>query len=454
MAVQAAAGAASRSVLGLRRLGARHVDAARLFVPTAADVLTLRRVAAGWGVPSFRSYALLLRALTHPAVAHWAAARLRVPPTGLSPASLEFLGDRVVGAAVAARAPVGNLLGNKGFALAAARAGLGPLLRAPARYADAPATLSNAYEAVAAAVYVDGGLAAAAAFVDATLLPLADEVAAANADIHVLRRAAAAAAEAKYGAGATVTFDVPDAPAATANGGFRALAVLHRPAPNTAPVPLADVAAPSRLGAATAVATAAAAAIAHLPPPAAPARPLPPPRPPAAHGRRYLAQLRALAGAPLSRAAVASCLALAPGGGGGDAATLCCAVHDGLRALAAHGDADAARADLTAAAFAGHRVYWLALAGAAYRAAGEAGRPAVQAAALGAHKRRLALARAMGGGGAGGASGAAAGPLEGRASGRLAMDVAVGLVVRRQGLGDALRWVDGGRRRLAADGAA
>ena len=133
----------------------------------------------------FASPALLARALTHPS-ADGAPSR--------NNQRLEFLGDRVLGVVVASllfrRFPAeaeGSLARRfsalvRGEALAKlARAlGLGPALVLGASEAESngrnkPASLANAFEAVIAALYLDGGFAVAERFVLRQVEPLIDE---------------------------------------------------------------------------------------------------------------------------------------------------------------------------------------------------------------------------------------------------------------------------------------
>lgn len=131
---------------------------------------------------SFATPALLRRSLTHPSAA-------AVP--GESYERLEFLGDRVLGLLVAEllwrRFPDETeghmarrhaaLVRRETLALVARETGLGDhlILARPEREAgeaDNPALLADACEAVIAALYLDGGLAAARAFVEPRWVPL------------------------------------------------------------------------------------------------------------------------------------------------------------------------------------------------------------------------------------------------------------------------------------------
>lgn len=215
-----------RSALGLRRIGG--IDVTQVLRASEADVLELRACARAWGVPRFASWALLLRALTHPSISNWAERTLELPPRSLGPNALELLGDRVVGLCVAAAVRgwvedaaghtggvlqswrvrdgctpvVDALVGNRGMAIVAERICIDRVMRwerpRPPASQRARLTrggvdittglvstteinaLSGAYEAVAAAVYLDGGFQAAQQFVDTTLLSDPDLVQRAN----------------------------------------------------------------------------------------------------------------------------------------------------------------------------------------------------------------------------------------------------------------------------------
>lgn len=189
------------SVLGRHECRSTSAPAAALYVPTRADRLALRSAVRAWGVPHFRNWPLLLRALTSAQVATWAAVRLAVPPASVSPSQLEFLGDRAVSAALVAEGKSGveRMVGNSGFMLAAKRAGMDKLLRCSTYCSGSPATLSNAYEAVAGVVYVDGGIPAVRSFVATTLIPHEADVREVNKDLNKLRLELSAAVKATQG---------------------------------------------------------------------------------------------------------------------------------------------------------------------------------------------------------------------------------------------------------------
>lgn len=216
-----------RSALGIRRIA--DVEVRQVMHATDADILRLQRVMAQWKVPQFRAWPLLLRALTHPSISNWAERILNVRKRSLGPSTLELLGDRVVGTAVAlqllrwqncpdedhphsrlAYAPklssvLRGLVGNRGMALVARQIGIDRLLRWEkplppmahrSRLDQAGFDLAtgfscnteinafaNAYEAVAAAVYLDCALPAATDFVANTLLRRVEHVQNANAEI-------------------------------------------------------------------------------------------------------------------------------------------------------------------------------------------------------------------------------------------------------------------------------
>lgn len=166
-----------RSALGIRQLS--RVDADLILKPTPRDVLALRASCQRWGVPSFTRWELLLRALTHSSTSSWASRVLGLSRQELGSASLEFLGDRAVALAVPPQWSR-TLLGNSGFALAAARMGVSRLLRCLPRHENEESALANSYEAIAGAVYIDGGIIATRKFVDTTLLSQADDIVRAN----------------------------------------------------------------------------------------------------------------------------------------------------------------------------------------------------------------------------------------------------------------------------------
>ena len=134
----------------------------------------LAGAAAALGV-EFRDPGLLEQALTHPSVG----------PGRVNNQRLEFLGDRVLGLVIAARLYRGYadedegalarrfapLVSADGLAAVAARLDLGRfLVLGPGEEASGgrtnPANLADALEAVIGALYVDGGLDAARAFVE------------------------------------------------------------------------------------------------------------------------------------------------------------------------------------------------------------------------------------------------------------------------------------------------
>jgi ribonuclease III len=145
---------------------------------------------------SFARPELLAEALTHPsaAVANRRRGR-RQQRGGHGYERLEFLGDRVLGLVVAdllwhrfATEPeglltrrIGQLVRRETLARVAAAIGLGPHLvlsrsEAAAGAAANPGILADALEAVIAAIYVDGGFAAAAGFVRRCWEPLVAEM--------------------------------------------------------------------------------------------------------------------------------------------------------------------------------------------------------------------------------------------------------------------------------------
>jgi ribonuclease III len=134
-----------------------------------AEAATLDELAARLG-HRFADPALLSRALTHPSYAH------EHPPAGHNEA-LAFVGDAVVGLLVAellfARAPDNGaglltqrraaVVSEPGLAAWAARLTLGPHLQLGRGEEQGggrakPSILATAFEAVVAAVYLDGGL--------------------------------------------------------------------------------------------------------------------------------------------------------------------------------------------------------------------------------------------------------------------------------------------------------
>jgi ribonuclease-3 len=148
----------------------------------------------------FARPALLDEALTHPSALP-SPRRGRHIPAGRGYERLEFLGDRVLGLVVAellwhrfADEPEGlltrrfaQLVRRESLARVATTIGLGPyLVLSPAETASGaarnPGILANALEAVIAAIYLDGGLAAAAGFVRRFWQQLIDEMPAAPND--------------------------------------------------------------------------------------------------------------------------------------------------------------------------------------------------------------------------------------------------------------------------------
>lgn len=225
-----------RSALGLRRIG--DIDVSQVMRASETDIYHLQARLRSWGVTKFTNYPLLLRALTHPSMSNWAERILRLPKRSLGPNTLELLGDRVVGTCVAsavhgwlreeaaggrkmmteleswstkygASSIVASLVGNRGLAHAAQLVGMEELIRwekplPPAAHrarlnehgVDAATglgvnrevnALAAAYEAVAAAVYLDGGLDAARMFVNRTLLDNPRAVQSANTGLREYR---------------------------------------------------------------------------------------------------------------------------------------------------------------------------------------------------------------------------------------------------------------------------
>ncbi|CAN8066708.1 unnamed protein product [Agarophyton chilense] len=215
-----------RSALGIRRIADVHVS--QVMQATDADVLHLRAVLRDWHVNTFQNWPLLLRALTHPSISNWAERILNLKKRSLGPNVLELLGDRVVGTAVAlqllrwqttdpcsqhaqfAQHPTPSallraLVGNRGMAHVARRIGIQSLLRwekplppeAHRRRMDHSGVdyatgltcntdinaLANAYEAVAAAIYLDSALPPAHSFVRHSLLHDVQMVQRANMEI-------------------------------------------------------------------------------------------------------------------------------------------------------------------------------------------------------------------------------------------------------------------------------
>jgi ribonuclease-3 len=132
---------------------------------------------------SFKDPALLTLALTHSSLAYEISPEGASDP-GADNEQLEFIGDAVLGLVVAEalyrRFPAlregdltrmrASLVNSRNLALVAQRIELGPLLRLGRGEAHSggqrkPALLANALEAVIAALYLDGGLAPARAFI-------------------------------------------------------------------------------------------------------------------------------------------------------------------------------------------------------------------------------------------------------------------------------------------------
>jgi ribonuclease III len=145
----------------------------------------------------FADLDLLAEAVTHPSIA--ARPKAKKPAPNFD--RLEFLGDRVVGLAVAdllyrryPRAAAGELsrrfnalVRQESLARVAASVALGGYLRlSPGERgsggADKPAILADACESVIAALYLDGGMAAVQSFVAATFGAALDDAAGADKD--------------------------------------------------------------------------------------------------------------------------------------------------------------------------------------------------------------------------------------------------------------------------------
>lgn len=190
-----------RSSLGIRRICDATLE--QVMHLTKHDTQTLRKHLQLWNVEvsSFKSYNLLLRALTHASISNWAERELQIAPQSLSANTLELLGDRVVGACLAYNQldksftgsisrRVGMMAGNRGLALAASRMGIGKLMRwekahpkrARERVKDDGKDdltcvranvetngLAATYESIAGTIYVDGGFVAARRFVEGTI---------------------------------------------------------------------------------------------------------------------------------------------------------------------------------------------------------------------------------------------------------------------------------------------
>lgn len=211
----------SRSALGLQRIS--DIEVSQLLRATSADICRLRSFTEAWNISKFESWPLLLRALTHPSMSNWAERILNLQKHSMGPNALELLGDRVVGVCVAKKVHewmkegaanrmgfedwalrygvtslMGSLTGNRGMAWVARNVGLEQLMRwekalPPSNHrgrlredgVDVTTGLqanrevnglAAAYESVAAAAYLDGGIEQAEQFVEHTLLDRAKEV--------------------------------------------------------------------------------------------------------------------------------------------------------------------------------------------------------------------------------------------------------------------------------------
>ena len=126
---------------------------------------------------AFRDESLALEALTHPSVGGGVPGMRHYE-------RLEFLGDRILGLAIAEALYRADLTANQGvltkqlhalarqetLAEVAIEIGLGPFIRLAgaeknARGRDKPSILADVCEALIAAIYIDGGFEAAASFV-------------------------------------------------------------------------------------------------------------------------------------------------------------------------------------------------------------------------------------------------------------------------------------------------
>lgn len=199
---------AVNSALGITRIS--HISVSQVLHATPADIAILRSHLNSWQAPNYKpkSYPLLLRSLTHPSISSWAEKMLDLPKTSLGPQTMELLGDSVIGTATAsyiynhhlhhnsssrgAGALLKSLICNKGMAATARRIGIENLLRwekptppSTHRYRVDDVgidkmtglqsmiqvnALANAYESVAAAIYLDGGFNSTFDFVNSTLL--------------------------------------------------------------------------------------------------------------------------------------------------------------------------------------------------------------------------------------------------------------------------------------------
>lgn len=469
-----AGGVITRSVLGAHEAGGGRAGATALFKPTPSDQLSLRSAVRAWGVPQFRNWPLLLRALTHSSLSNWAAARLAVPPASLGQAQLEFLGDRVISAAVVAESCHGirNVIGNRGFAIAAKHAGVARLLRCPRKYVGLASVLADAYEAVAGAIYLDGGIVAARMFVRTTLLPLEADLRVANKDVNRLRVELGAAVAAKLRPGGSVSREeyavVEGLVISDLQGGgdrtYGHRLLVHGESRRDErvgsddPWVLADFQSTTRIGAEVGAIEEAlvtlqaervhdASGIIPREPPGGPGQRR---RGHRRHDRLVLATSSVFksTSAILNSSCVNACLVEsggkldAPVSGDAIAATL----DAWMRSVFSREATELLKAIANACEI-GHRVYWLCLAEAAFRAAPNAPRPDLQEKLITFHARRYELARCMGGCGASGE-----GILVFKPHRRMMLFVALGVVEREHGFEAALRWVEGGRKLLTKEG--
>lgn len=454
------------TVLGVRQVSVKHLDPAKLFSPTPRDVLSLRTACRNWGVPNFRSWNLLLRALSHSSVSHWAAKHLNSDPVYLTPTQLEFLGDRVL-AVAAADSGVPGLLDNRGFALVAKRIGVQTLLRCPYQYESLESALSDAYEAVAGAVYLDGGMAAAKKFVQTTLIANAAHVANENKELgHMHERLVEMIAE-HFGDHISVNVEewAEDCGAVPIRGtrvSLNSRIVREWDWASVRKVVLAEEKAPrwqeSREEALSAACASAYAIVGKLPPSVPPvelAEYL-------LQGKVSLSDAKWLALQPgvriaesvrsswavekyISRQDVGACLAasvtddLDPKVSPED---ICLAVENGLHDVMERNSVSS-NALISQLATLGHALCRLCLAEAAFRAGPNVHKSVLHARAVSNNKHRIQLAKRLGGQRKGRTPALVAKP-----RGKLMMYVALGLVYRKLGYDAAFAWLDGGRRLL------
>ena len=204
------------SALGIRRIS--DIELHQVMHANQSDINRMQRYLNACGVFDFSSWPILLRALTHPSISNWAERVQALPARSLGPNTLELLGDRVVGVCVAnaihsrlssrsldddkkwkslewihsPRMLLRSLVGNRGMANIAEVTGIDKMIRwerpsppqahrkrTDVRGRDAVTgimsnveinALSSAYEAIAAAVYLDGGLSSAQQFVETSML--------------------------------------------------------------------------------------------------------------------------------------------------------------------------------------------------------------------------------------------------------------------------------------------